>query len=248
MKRAIVVFLLFLAMPVAARAADLELAVSPKAIDIHALYNGTTLAIDGRVPQGDQVVVRFTGAPESIALKQKGKVFGLLWMNMNTLHFENVPKVCLIESTVPEAQLGAAGAGLGLAGLSEKIVVEPQSADRKMLLPEFLLLKGQEGLYRQSAGSVALGEASDGQQAFHANLVIPSRLSPGSYTVEVFAVKDGVIDAQASQVVEAKLTGAPAFLADLAFNHGVMYGVLASIIAILGGLGIGMVFQSKGAH
>jgi hypothetical protein len=77
---------------------------------------------------------------------------------------------------------------------------------------------------------------------------VPSRLSPGSYTVEVFAVKDGVIVAQDAQPLNAKLTGAPAFLADLAFNHAIWYGVLASIIAIVAGLGIGLVFQSKGAH
>ena len=39
-----------------------------------------------------------------------------------------------------------------------------------------------------------------------------------------------------------------AVMADLAFNHGLWYGILSSVIAILAGLGIGLVFQSKGAH
>jgi len=248
MKRAILFFLLFVAMPATLRAADLEFAVAPSSIDIGAAYNGTSLQIDGQVPAGSQVVVRVSGAPGNVALKQKGKAFGLLWMNMNTLHFSNVPTVCLINSTVPLPELGAAGAELGLKGLTGKIAIDPPSADRGLLLPEFLLLKSQEGLYQENVGGVKLGQAKDGSQAFSASVKIPSRLSPGSYTVEAYAVKDGAVAATASQVVAAKLTGAPAFLADLAFNHAAWYGVLASIIAIVGGLGIGLVFQSKGAH
>lgn len=248
MKSAILFFLLFVAMPATLRASELDFDVAPSAIDIGATYNGASLQVDGQVPEGSQVVVRVSGASGNVALKQKGKVFGLLWMNMNTLHLSNVPAVCLIDSSAPLAELGAAGAELGLKGLTGKIAIDPPSADRALLLPEFLLLKSQEGLYQENAGGVKLGQAKDGRQPFTASVKIPSRLSPGSYAVEAFAVKDGVVAAQASQVVAAKLTGAPAFLADLAFNHAAWYGVLASIIAILGGLGIGLVFQSKGAH
>ena len=44
--------------------------------------------------------------------------------------------------------------------------------------------------------------------------------------------------------------GAPAFLADMAFDHGTLYGILASVIAILGGLIISRIFQGSksGAH
>ena len=248
MKHAIVIFLLFVALPATVWASDLECTVSPGIIDIGATYNGTSLAIDGRVPEGSQVVVRLVGQAQNVALKQKGKVFGLLWMNRNTLHFGNVPSVCLIDASAPLQSLGAAGGSLGLDGLAGKITIDPADADRSMLLPEFLRLKSQEGLYRENAGGVKLGQAKDGRQPFSVRLPVPSRLSPGSYTVEVYAVKDGAVEAQVSQAVEARLTGAPAFLADLAFNHAAWYGVLASVIAILGGLGIGLVFQSKGAH
>ncbi|EKO39819.1 MAG: putative transmembrane protein [Solidesulfovibrio magneticus str. Maddingley MBC34] len=248
MKRAILVFLLLVAAPAGVWASGLEFSVAPGAIDIGSTYNGTSLAIDGRVPEGSQVVARVVGAPQNLALKQKGKVFGLLWMNMNTLHFSGVPSVCLIDASAPLQTLGAAGAGLGLTGLTDKIGIEPSNADRSVLLPEFLRLKGHEGLYRETAGGVTLGQVQDGRQAFSLRLPIPSRLSPGSYAVEVYAVKDGAVVAQASRTVEARLTGAPAFLANLAFNHAAWYGVLASVIAILGGLAIGLVFQSKGAH
>lgn len=249
MKR-VMILLVFslLAMPGGVRASGIDFSVAPEKIDINALYNGTTLQVDGRVPEGNQVVLRFIGAPEDVNMKQKGKALGLLWMNMNTLHFGHVPRVCLIDSSAPLKELGLSGGKLGLEGLAANIAIDPPTADRHEILPELMLVKEHEGLFRQNVGAVKMGERHDGMQAFSARVDIPSRLSPGSYTVEVFAVRDGTVQAQASKAVEARLTGVPSVMADLAFNHGAWYGILASIIAILGGLAIGLVFQSKGAH
>lgn len=249
MKRAMLLFLLLVAaVPGAALAAGADLSVTPDKIDVTTFYNGTAIAVDGRVPEGSQVVLRFSGAPEEVRMKQKGRALGLLWMNMDSLHFSNVPKVCLVESTVPLKELGQAGSKIGLEGLAENIGVEPATANRAELLPELLKLKQQEGLFRQAPGSVTLGETHDGMQAFSARMAVPSRLSAGNYSLEVFAVKDGQVVAQNSKPVDVRLIGIPALMADLAFNHGAWYGILASIIAILGGLVIGLIFQSKGAH
>lgn len=249
MKRILALFLLLaLALPAAAQAAEVEFRMTPSSITIDTFYNGTSLSVEGAVPEGSGVVLRFSGAPEAVAMKEKGKALGLLWMNMNTLHFAGVPKVFLVESSIPLKDLGAVGGTLGLGGLTDKIGIEPASADRATLLPELVKLKQSEGLYREAVGAVTLGEKSGGLQTFKAKLAVPSRLSPGSYTVEVFAVKDGTVVGQSSQPMEVQMVGAPAFLADLAFNHALWYGVLASIIAIIAGLGIGLVFQSKGAH
>ncbi|MBF0482940.1 MAG: TIGR02186 family protein [Desulfovibrionaceae bacterium] len=248
MKRAALFIVLLLALPASALAEDVMAQVSPEAIDIGALYNGTSIAVSGLVPEGSQVALRFTGAPEEVRMKQKGKFLGLLWMNMNTLHFSGVPKVCLVESTAPLGEMGEAGGKLSLTGMAQSIGIEPAGADRGMLLPELLKLKRGEGLYRESSGAIVLGAARGAAREFSANVSIPSRLSPGSYVVEIFAVKDGRVVAQGVKNIEAKLVGIPAQLADLAFNHGALYGIFASIIAILAGLAIGIVFQSKEAH
>ncbi|GAB7078787.1 TIGR02186 family protein [Megalodesulfovibrio paquesii] len=227
---------------------SLPLSIDPQHIDIGIFYNGMALAVRGAVPEGAQVVVRFTGAPETVHLKQKGKVFGLLWMNMNSLEFRNVPKVCLLEASSPLKDLGAAGQELSLEGLARGFVIEPAEADRALLVPEFLHLKDRDGLFRQQAGGIILGEAVNGVRPFTLDMAIPSRLSPGTYSVEVFAIKGGQTIAQAATPLDVALVGTPAFIANLAFNHGAWYGILASIIAILAGLAIGMVFQSKEPH
>lgn len=237
-----------LAVPGFCATQDVAFTSAPSSITIGATYNGTVLHLEGTAPAGSQVVLRFSGQPGTVAMKQKGKALGLLWMNMNTLHFSGVPGVCLVESPAGLDALGAAGGTLGLEGLAQKVEIEPVTADRAALLPELLKLKKGEGLYREGAGHVNMGQVEGERQRFSAEFPVPSRLSPGEYTLEAVAVKDGIVSGQASRALEAKLTGFPAVLSDLAFGHALWYGVLSSIIAIIAGLCIGLVFQSKGAH
>lgn len=249
MKRfAILAALCLLALPAAALAGDMNLSVSPSEITIDATYDGAILHVAGEAPEGSQIVARFSGAPEKVAVKEKGKALGVLWMNMNTLHFSGVPSVFLVESSAPLEGLGKAGCDLGLAGLMRSVTVEPATADAVAMRSELLKLKRKDTLYRESVGGVTLEPAQNGVQKFSATIAVPSRLSAGAYTVDVFAVKDGVVAAQASRPLQAKMVGIPALMADLAFNSAVWYGVLASFIAIVAGLAIGLVFQSKGAH
>ena len=249
MKRILILLLVALfATAGAACASDVEVTVAQPAIDMNLFYNGASIPVTGTVPEGSRVVVRFIGKFGDMTMKQKGRAMGLLWMNMNTLHFSNMPAVALIGASAPLGKLGPAGEKLGLAGVLESIAIEPASSDRNMLLPELLKLKKSEGLYREEEGAVELSVPQNGRQAFRVQLKVPSRLFPGDYSVEVFAVKDGAVAAKGAVPIAARLTGVPALIANLAFNHGAWYGVLASVIAILAGLIVGRIFQSKGGH
>lgn len=228
---------------------DISAQVTPSAITMGAQYDGTSITISGVVPEGNDVVLRFTGAPANIHLREKGKLFGLLWMNVGKIAVNNVPKVCLVDSTRPYDQIGEAATPLRLEGLRDAIEIEePAKSPDLDIVHELLLLKQRDGLYHESAGGVTLTEAADGVQTYTATLHIPSALSPGTYRVEAVALRDGAVTGTTSVPVEAKLTGFPEWLNALAFDNGLLYGIMATIIAIISGLAIGMVFQSKGAH
>lgn len=232
----------------AAAAADMSVSLSPAAITIDTFYNGRDLTVAGKAPEGSAVVVRLVGASSDLHMKEKGKIFGLLWMNLDSLHFSGVPSVYLAAASTGFFDLGPAGERLGLAGLESKVEVEGKVADKPVLIAELVNLKKKEGLYREDQGLIQLGQAADGQVPFSAELRLPSRLSPGTYTVEAFAVQNGAVVATASTPLPASLVSTPAFLARMAFDHGGLYGVLATVIALLSGLAIGLIFQSKGAH
>lgn len=229
-----------------------RMTVEPQAINIGAFYNGTTLTANGSLPADSEAIVRFMGTACELHMKVRGKVGGIMWMNLDSITFKGVPSVCLVSSAVDlnrlEANGGASIRVLRLSGLKGSVMIEGNGGGHENAFEEFLKLKQKEGLYREMFGNISYGSASEGQKTFRAEVPIPSRLSPGAYMVELDAVRNGEVIARAEQPVTVSLVGFPALLAGLAFGHSALYGILATIIALLAGLGIGLVFQGRGGH
>ena len=232
-----------------------QLTVTPGLVNIGAFYNGTTITATGTVPAESHVIVRFLGSSCDLHMKQKGKLFGIMWMNLDSLIFRGVPSVCIVSSAQDLDNLAQTAGGewpvikdLRLAGLQQNARVESNGGDQVKAFEELIKLKNNEGLYLETSGNISYGEAINGQKSFRVEIRVPSRLSPGKYVVELAAVNGGELIAHAEQPVTVNLVGFPALLSKLAFGHAALYGILATIIALLAGLAIGMVFDSKGAH
>lgn len=232
-----------------------EFSVMPDGVSIGTYYNGTNITVSGKVPEDCEAVGVFTDAGKELHLKEKGKALGLLWMNMDTLIFKNVPSVFFVVSRkkIEEvtAQENSDVQNIGFAGLTRRITLESDKTNPQFYIEELFNLKKQEGLYQEQAGEVvSYAEPVQGYKTFRMNINLPSRLSPGSYNVNVYAVQNGLIRSHAVKPVEVGLTDIPAFLAKLAFGHSLIYGILATVIAIASGLIIGFIFQGSkgGAH
>lgn len=219
--------------------------VEPEKIDIGAFYHGTTLKVSGYVPSDVEIVVRFKGISHDVHLKRKGKIFGLLWMNIDPVTFKETPNAFLVYASSADTLKI-----LGLESLANEVQVETKAKiDKKQLFREFLKLKKSEELYGEFPGRVKVDKIDDTKKAFSVSLDIPARLTPGEYKVQVFTVKNGQVMSHNEKVVPVKLVGFPAFLSSLAFNHGGWYGVIATLIAIMAGLAMGVIFGGKGgAH
>lgn len=236
-------------LPAPTLAAEVDgFAVTPGHILMGAQYDGVNLQVNGTVPAGSDVIVRFTGAAEELHLREKGKAFGLLWMNIGKVTLKNVPKACLIDSSRPFEELGKVAAPYRLDGLRDAIEIEDGGSGALDIAHELLLLKKHGGLYREAAKGITLGADEGAHRTFSASLPIPSAISPGNYQVEAIAVKDGVVVGKYTEAIRAELSGFPLWLYNLAFEKSLLYGVLATVIALVSGLAIGLVFQSKGAH
>jgi len=67
--------------------------------------------------------------------------------------------------------------------------------------------------------------------------------------VDVIAVNGDEIIEGGSQQLKLTQIGFPAFLSSMAFGRALVYGIMSVVIAIFAGLGMSMVFRSKGgAH
>ncbi len=229
---------------------SMNIATTPATINMGARYNGAKIEIKGSAPAGSAVIVRFVGEPSELHLRQKGKVFGLLWMNVGTIKLENVPKVCIIDTSVPFEKIGEAGAPYSLAGTVKEVEIEKDADTHGIdIANELLLLKKHGKLYSESEQGVIMGPEKDGLTDFSTQLNVPSSLAPGKYLIEAVAVKDGKVIADATDSITAEMVGFPAWLSHLAYQKSLLYGIMATVIALISGLVIGLVFGSKGgAH
>lgn len=252
---AMIMALMFLAQASLLKAEEpLQISPFPDRISIGTFYNGTRVAINGTLPADSDVIVRMTGETSELRMKKKGKVFGLLWMNRDTVTFESVPKAFLLytpqhfEDIFKALQKDAPVRQLGLTALEEKITVSPDSSESRTLVKELLKLKEKEGIYAVS-DNVHYTPLSEGRKKFEADITIPPKLSPGIYKVETYLVQNGTIVASYDHSLTVALESFPKILSLLAFDHGAMYGILATLIAVVAGLLTGVLFKGgKGAH
>ena len=97
-------------------------------------------------------------------------------------------------------------------------------------------------------GALHVMPAANGSSKLQGQLRLPSNVAPGTYKVTFSVFNSGKLLQQQSIPLLVDMKGIAAFLAILATNHGVLYGLLAVGIALVIGFGMGFVFKGKSAH
>ncbi len=231
-----------------------KLHVEPNAIHIGATYNGIDITVTGEVPDGTDAVIRLMAKGEHIKLKKKGKALGLLWMNMDTIELHDCPSIFMVavpkslSPSTEEAKKNWENLALGFKALEKQVEITPEQKDKPAVFKEFIKLKKKEGKYLTYYDSVKYSTAKDVRK-FSATLAMPSGIVAGEYRVQAFAVRDGAVAGSAETSIKVSQVGLPAMLSNLAFNHSLLYGIMAVIVAIFAGLITGVLFKGgKGAH
>lgn len=229
-------------------AADTSIKVDKSVVEISTFYNGTTIHASGQVPPGAEAVIRVSGRPENTHVKKKGKVGGLLWMNVGDLEFDNAPKVYMLYAANADMlQLGSAE--YPMMALKDRIEIKPDGEDTAFLLKEFLRMKKKASVYAENADAVSYSSDGASGRQYDVDLVIPPRMRPDDYSIEVFAVAGNKVIGTSTQELQIKQVGFPAQLTALAFDHSLLHGILAVLIAIAAGFLMGAIFKGKGgAH
>ena len=228
--------------------------LEPNLILMGASYNGTHVSLFGEAPQDAEVLVRLSGATADDTFLEKGRVLGILWMNKETITFHHIPKIYHIYSSASITGSDLSGdpkwqqLGIGFNALKKEATLTPNQEDMDLQFSELLKLKTKQGLYGVHENAITYQDTTQGRKSFHADLVVPCAIAQGTYTVTTFIVKAGKILETDQQQLKIKETGLPAIISSLAFHHSVLYGVLATVIAIGAGLLTGLFFKQSGAH
>jgi len=221
-------------------------------ITIDFFYHGSTVSVRGESDRDVDLIIKMTAPEGHQVLKQKGKVGGLLWMNVGTLKFEHVPNFYAIYSTKNVEDILIKSElekhTIGYSALEQHVDVAPISTheEKSKWFREFIKFKEDSHVYTVSSGGIQITPAKDGRQEYYILTDWPYQAAPGDYLVTVYAVKNGKVLEEAESKVNVEQVGVVKTLATMAKNNAAFYGILSIGIALGAGFGVGMVFRKGG--
>jgi len=245
--------LLLMVLATAQSASALTCKVNPNTVAINLSYHGATLTVTGENTAGDELVIRIGNAAGETHYKYMGKAGGFFWMKKGNVGFKNVPGVYLLYTSRDiEHLLDPAGQKANLIGYEAlKAAAEMETTSDELngneakWKDEFIRFKEHQNLYAIHSGTVTRqhGATSD---TFQAEVAWPYQAPPGTYTVEVMAIRNGQVAERSESSFTVARTGVVEWLSNLAFNSPAAYGIMAVVVAIVAGFAVGMIFRKGG--
>jgi hypothetical protein len=208
--------------------------------------------VRGQSDPGVDLVIKITSPESHQVFKQKGKVGGVLWMNVGELKFENTPGFYGLYSTKKVdfilTQQELEKHVIGYPALKKHVEINPvvTEEEKTKWFEEFVKYKESSRLYTYSSGLISTTTNTNGRQDYFIMTEWPYQAAPGDYLVTVYAVKNSRVLEQAESRVKVEQVGAVKMLANMAKNDAAFYGVLSIGIALSAGFGVGMVFRKGG--
>ncbi len=249
-----VVPLLLLSIPPVQAGSRLSaLQVEPENIQVGIFYSGQVVRVKVPVPASEDIVIRVTGPEEPLVLQKKGKKYGLLWMNVDEVHYQAVPTVYLLRSSRKLEDIAAPGTlsrlKLGFDALKDQVAAGSEDGARE-LFGELIKLKQRDHLFCCEAAGLQLDPVGAGRQEATGEFFLPAKTPVGDYTVDVYSFREGEGELIGTAKIHLERSSAVSFITSLATDHGLLYGCLAVAVAVLAGLSTGLIFGMRkgGSH
>jgi hypothetical protein len=212
-----------------AAAERLVVSLSNHRVMVTSNFVGEELVLFGGVEQdqasrprrgGYDIVVTVTGPRLSMVTFRKARVLGI-WVNADSREFENAPAYLAVLSNRP----------------LDAIIADSSTDDPFRLA--FIKIKSDHGLYRESSNGVTFLAPA----LFRASIPLPAEVPVGTYEVDVRLFADGAQIARSPAPFEVYKFGFEQIVTTAARDHGLLYGLATSLMAVLTGWFASVVFR-----
>jgi uncharacterized protein (TIGR02186 family) len=217
-------------------AANLNIDLSERSIDITTGFNGAKIVVYGtRRGEGDIAMI-MRGPEQSIVMRRKSRVLGV-WMNSQSMRFNDVPgfyALALSRSASEIAPLSTLRRyNIGLDAL-EFDADDSNDAEKIDTFREALIRTQQmKGLYPLEPGPINFVD----KDFFKVTFKLPSNVPAGIYRVDTFVLRDGIVTDTRSAELKVAQNGFSAEVFLFAHNQSLAYAVIAILIALFFGWG-----------
>lgn len=231
---------------------SVQIGLSNETVEISSSFDGTDIIIFGSIENGEpllltrkayHVVVVLTGPNEEVVVRRKERQFGV-WLNGKAQSYLDVPssyslattrKISLIADAEEIKILQIGLDNLNVVNTSDNTNAETDSEFREALNR----IKSNKSLYYENVGGVEFLTPT----LFKAKLAVPANVPIGAHIARAFLFKDGKYVNSTSASMTVKKIGFEQFTYDLAHQNGLLYGIIAVIIAIATGWLASVVFR-----
>jgi uncharacterized protein (TIGR02186 family) len=240
--------------PQPAAAERLVSSLSNHVVQITSNFTGVELTLFGTVendqrtaPRNDRydIVVTVTGPRESVVALRKGRIFGI-WMNAESRTFVDAPSFLAVLSTRPFASIADAETlrreQIGIADISLEQQTGPDAANANPNNPfrqAFVRIKQDRHLY----GEITNGVTFLTPTLYRATIFVPAEAPVGNYDVDIKLFAGGAVIARTDSAFEIVTVGFERFIAGAAVDHGLAYGVVTAMMAVMTGWLASVVFR-----
>lgn len=192
-------------------------------------FAGTDVLLFGAVDGPGDVVVVVRGPARDEVVRRKERTAGI-WMNRGETVIANAPAFYRIAASRPLPEIAPRAVLERHQFGVEHLALDVRAGEGESALAHraaLIRLKQRRGLY----GDEVLPVVFLGNQLFRAEMHFPANVPVGTYTVEVFLLRDGeVVSAQTTPLIISKI-GVGAELYDFAHQNAPLYGIMAIILA-----------------
>jgi uncharacterized protein (TIGR02186 family) len=208
-------------------------------------YTGVELVLFGSVERDAgsierkgayDIVATITGPRESLRTRRKQRVLGI-WVNTAARTFVDPPSYLAVLASHPlDAITNAANQrrlriGIANTPLPELIHNDIGEVANDPFRAALVRLMRERGLYNEEPDAVTFLTPT----LFRAAISLPAQVPIGDYTVDVKLFADGNLIAQTNSAFEIAKAGFEQFVANAAREHGLLYGLATTMMALATG-------------
>jgi len=252
MKRIAFACALVIAAALPASAERLITSLSSHQVLVTSSFTGIELVLFGSIERdastvsrrGDyNIIATVSGPRETLVVRRKDLVLGI-WTNAESRSFLKAPTYLAVLSNKPVDEIASAEL-LRRQEVGMYIVPRPaltseiQSGEYDVFRDALFRLRKQRKLYVEEPAGVTFLTPN----LFRATIRLPAEAPVGTYDVDVRLFADGTQLARANSALEVVKVGIEQFIVNAAANHGILYGLFTTLMALATGWFASVVFR-----
>ncbi|WP_255448499.1 TIGR02186 family protein [Telmatospirillum sp. J64-1] len=197
-------------------------------------FAGTEVLLFGAVDEPGDIVMVVRGPTHEPVVRRLARISGI-WVTRSQIRVGNVPSFYRVASTAPLETVASPSVlqrhQIGLANLDFTIERTDSGAEPQEYHDALIRLKQKEGLFNAEVQPIDVL----GNRLFRSTVYFPANVPVGTYSVEVYLLRDGqVVSAQTTPLIISKI-GLGADVYDFAHQQSAAYGLIAILLAVASG-------------